>query len=113
VCAVDRIANPYPQADPTLLLYTLLERRLRPNRLPTEVGVILLDAPAAIAIGALIMADRPDDRRLHRRPRRDEPAGPASVRPRRRRRRDRPAGHGPSTRPASRCAPAPCCATAE
>lgn len=55
---IDRIANPYPQADPTLLLYTLLERRLRPGRLPTEVGVILLDAPAAIAIGALVMADR-------------------------------------------------------
>jgi electron transport complex protein RnfC len=56
---IDRVANPYPQADPTLLLYTLLERRLRPNRLPTEVGVILLDAAAAIAIGALVMADRP------------------------------------------------------
>ncbi|HEV7299145.1 MAG TPA: 4Fe-4S dicluster domain-containing protein [Tepidisphaeraceae bacterium] len=56
---LDRLSNPYPQSDPTLLLYTLLERRLRPGRLPTEVGVILLDAPAAVAIGALLLGDRP------------------------------------------------------
>src|SRR5207237_964853 len=33
----------YPQADPTLLLYTLLRRRLRPGRLPVEQGVLVLD----------------------------------------------------------------------
>jgi Na+-translocating ferredoxin:NAD+ oxidoreductase subunit C len=58
------IANDYPQADPTLLLYTLLNRRLRPGRLPTEHGVILLDAPAAMAIGRLFLADEP----MHRVP---------------------------------------------
>ncbi|HEX3355816.1 MAG TPA: 4Fe-4S binding protein [Tepidisphaeraceae bacterium] len=51
------MANDYPQADPTLLLYTLLNRRLRPGRLPTEQGVVLLDAAAAMAIGRLFLAD--------------------------------------------------------
>jgi electron transport complex protein RnfC len=41
----------YPQADPTLLIYTLLRRRLRPGRLPVEQGVFVLDAVTAIAIG--------------------------------------------------------------
>ncbi|HMB94758.1 MAG TPA: hypothetical protein VKK61_01830, partial [Tepidisphaeraceae bacterium] len=31
---VEPISNDYPQADPTLLLYQLLGRRLRPGRLP-------------------------------------------------------------------------------
>ena len=53
------IANDYPQLDPTLLLYTLLSRRLRPGRLPTEQGVIVLDAGAAWAIGRLYLADEP------------------------------------------------------
>ncbi len=43
--------NDYPQADPTILLYTLLSRRLRPGRLPSEQGVLLFDASAALAIG--------------------------------------------------------------
>jgi electron transport complex protein RnfC len=50
------IANDYPQPDPTLLLYSLLGRRLRPGRLPAEQGALVLDAAAAVAIGAL--ADR-------------------------------------------------------
>ncbi len=41
----------YPQADPTLLIYALLRRRLRPGRPPVEQGVLILDAPAAAAIG--------------------------------------------------------------
>ncbi|HEY7117195.1 MAG TPA: 4Fe-4S dicluster domain-containing protein [Tepidisphaeraceae bacterium] len=41
----------YPQADPSLLTYTLLRRRLRPGRLPVEKGVMILDAVSAIAIG--------------------------------------------------------------
>jgi electron transport complex protein RnfC len=53
------MANDYPQADPTLLLYTLLSRRLRPARLPVEQGVIVLDAAAAFAIGRLFLADEP------------------------------------------------------
>lgn len=46
------IANDYPQADPTLLLYTLLDRRLRPGRLPAEQNALVLDAAAAVAVGA-------------------------------------------------------------
>lgn len=41
----------YPQADPTLLLYSLLDRRLPPGRLPTDRGVVLVDAAAAVAVG--------------------------------------------------------------
>jgi electron transport complex protein RnfC len=53
------MANDYPQADPTLLLYTLLQRRLRPGRLPTEQGVVLLDGAAAYAIGRRLLAEEP------------------------------------------------------
>ncbi|HEY7087076.1 MAG TPA: 4Fe-4S binding protein [Tepidisphaeraceae bacterium] len=48
---VEPIINDYPQADPTILLYTMLGRRLRPLRLPTEQGALVLDAAAAIAVG--------------------------------------------------------------
>lgn len=51
--------NDYPQSDPTLLLYTLLGRRLRPRRLPTEQGVILLDAATAVALGRLVLLGQP------------------------------------------------------
>lgn len=53
------MANSYPQADPTLMLYTLLKRRLRPGRLPAEAGVILLDAAAAVAVGRLALTGAP------------------------------------------------------
>ena len=43
--------NAYPQADPTLLVWSLLSRRLRPGALPTEAGVLMLDAVAAVAAG--------------------------------------------------------------
>jgi len=48
----------YPQADPTLLIYALLRRRLRPGRLPVEQGVLVLDAPAAVAIGRAAWRDQ-------------------------------------------------------
>jgi electron transport complex protein RnfC len=48
---VVELPNHYPQADPTLLIYALTGRRLKPGALPTEQGVILLDAPAALAMG--------------------------------------------------------------
>jgi electron transport complex protein RnfC len=41
----------YPQTDPTLMLYTVGDRRLVPGRLPTDAGVMLVDAVAAIALG--------------------------------------------------------------
>jgi electron transport complex protein RnfC len=43
--------NRYPQNDPTLLVYSFLRRRLRPGHLPTELGVLVLDALAAADIG--------------------------------------------------------------
>jgi electron transport complex protein RnfC len=49
------LRNDYPQSDPTLLLYTLLGRKLKPALLPTQAGVLLLDAPAAVAIGQLLL----------------------------------------------------------
>jgi len=49
----------YPQADPTLLIYTLLRRRLRPGRLPVEQGVLVLDAVSAIAIGRAASREQP------------------------------------------------------
>jgi electron transport complex protein RnfC len=56
---VDRIINDYPQADPTLLMYTMLGRRLRPGRLPTDQGAVLLDAAAAVAVGRFALSDEP------------------------------------------------------
>jgi H+/Na+-translocating ferredoxin:NAD+ oxidoreductase subunit C len=45
------LANDYPQSDPTLLVYSLTRRRLRPGRLPTTQGVVIVDAATAWAIG--------------------------------------------------------------
>jgi H+/Na+-translocating ferredoxin:NAD+ oxidoreductase subunit C len=53
------LRNDYPQGSPTLLLYTVLGRRLHPGHLPTETGVLLLDAAAAIAVGRLVQAHEP------------------------------------------------------
>jgi Na+-translocating ferredoxin:NAD+ oxidoreductase subunit C len=54
--------NDYPQADPTLMLYTLLNRRLRPGRLPVEQGALLFDAAAAVAVGRLVLRGQKNDR---------------------------------------------------
>ncbi|MGD0541689.1 MAG: 4Fe-4S dicluster domain-containing protein [Tepidisphaeraceae bacterium] len=48
---VVELANDYPQADPTLMVYSLTNRRLRPGNLPTTQGVLVVDAAAAWAIG--------------------------------------------------------------
>jgi Na+-translocating ferredoxin:NAD+ oxidoreductase subunit C len=53
------LRSDYPQAHPTVLLHTLLERRLRPGRLPVEQGVLLLDACAAVAIGKYVLHGQP------------------------------------------------------
>jgi electron transport complex protein RnfC len=45
------LANDYPQSDPTLMVYSLTHRRLRPGNLPTARGVMVLDAAAAMAVG--------------------------------------------------------------
>lgn len=49
----------YPQADPTLLIYTLLRRRLRPGRMPVEQGVLMLDGISAIAVGRAALREQP------------------------------------------------------
>jgi Na+-translocating ferredoxin:NAD+ oxidoreductase subunit C len=49
----------YPQTDPTLMLHTLLQRRLLPGRLPTEKGTILLDAAAAVMVGRCVLYEPP------------------------------------------------------
>jgi electron transport complex protein RnfC len=43
--------NDYPQSDPTLMMYSVVERRLRPGQLPVTQKVLLLDAAAALAVG--------------------------------------------------------------
>jgi electron transport complex protein RnfC len=48
---VVEMANDYPQADPTLMVYSLTKRRLRPGNLPTTQGVLVVDAATAWAIG--------------------------------------------------------------
>lgn len=45
------LRNDYPESDPSMLLFTLLRRRLKPGRLPTDVRAVLIDAAAAIALG--------------------------------------------------------------
>jgi electron transport complex protein RnfC len=52
---VIELTNDYPQSDPTPLLYAMLARRLRPERLPTEVNTVLLDGVAAAAIGRALV----------------------------------------------------------
>lgn len=47
------LPNTYPQADPSLLIWTLLSRRLSPGHLPPEAGVVCVDAVTAVAIGAV------------------------------------------------------------
>jgi Na+-translocating ferredoxin:NAD+ oxidoreductase subunit C len=53
------IRNDYPRSDPTLLIRALTGRRLKPAHLPTQQRVLLLDAPAAVAIGLLILRGLP------------------------------------------------------
>jgi Na+-translocating ferredoxin:NAD+ oxidoreductase subunit C len=56
---VTGLADVYPQADPTLLLYSLFKRRLRPGRPPVEQGVILIDGSAALAVGRFAISQSP------------------------------------------------------
>jgi electron transport complex protein RnfC len=54
---IERMINDYPQPNPTLLLHALLRRPLRPGDLPTEAGVLLLDAAAAVGVGQALLFD--------------------------------------------------------
>jgi electron transport complex protein RnfC len=53
---VVELPNHYPQGDPAMLIYAVSEHRLRPDQLPVESGVLLLDAAAAAGV-----ADEPGD----------------------------------------------------
>ncbi|MBV8781034.1 MAG: 4Fe-4S dicluster domain-containing protein [Phycisphaerae bacterium] len=53
------LVNDYPQSDPSLLLYALLNRRLAPMRSPVDAGTIVIDAAAAIAVGNVILKGEP------------------------------------------------------
>ena len=52
------VANAYPQADPSLLAWSTLRRKLPPGRSPAESGVIVLDAVAAAAVGRIARGGR-------------------------------------------------------
>lgn len=49
----------YPLAPASLLIHRITGRRLQPSKLPPEVGVVMLDAPAALAVGRLLIHAEP------------------------------------------------------
>jgi Na+-translocating ferredoxin:NAD+ oxidoreductase subunit C len=49
----------YPLAHPSLLLHRTLGRRLPPGQMPPEVGALVFDAPAAVAIADCFFRDLP------------------------------------------------------
>jgi len=53
------LPDEYPRAHPSLLVRQTLRRRLPPDQSPTEAGVVLLDAAAALAIGRCFLFDEP------------------------------------------------------
>ena len=53
------LLNDYPQSDPTLLMYTLLRRRLKPNALPAVERVLLVDGAAAVSVGRCVLRGEP------------------------------------------------------
>jgi electron transport complex protein RnfC len=57
--AVDEVIHTYPLADPAVLVYLLRRRALRPGRLPTEQGVFVLDAAAAVTLGRFALLSQP------------------------------------------------------
>jgi electron transport complex protein RnfC len=53
------LPDEYPLAHPSLLIHRILHRRLPHRRLPTDTGVIFLDAPTAVALGRFFLHDEP------------------------------------------------------
>ena len=49
----------YPQAPPTLLIHEITGRHSRPGKLPTDNRVLVLDAPAAVAVGRCFLDNTP------------------------------------------------------
>ncbi len=59
--AISVLAMPhrYPQTDPSLAIDSLLGRRCRPGRLPTDARAIVIDAATALALGRLSLQRAP------------------------------------------------------
>ena len=53
------IVNDYPQGEATMLLLTVLNRRLKPGRSPIDQKVLLLDAAATISVGRCATREQP------------------------------------------------------
>jgi electron transport complex protein RnfC len=53
------LPDEYPLAHPSLLVHRILRRKLPQQRLPTDAGVIILDAPAAVALGRFFLHAEP------------------------------------------------------
>lgn len=53
------IRDHYPQSHPSLLIHELAGRSIGPTRLPSESGILVLDAPAAVAVGRCFLNDEP------------------------------------------------------
>jgi len=53
------LLNEYPIANASLLIKRVLGLRLLPGKLPTEVNVLLLDAPAAMAVARFFLHNEP------------------------------------------------------
>lgn len=49
----------YPLAQPSLLVRRTTGRRVPPGKLPTDAGVLMLDAPAAMAVGRCLLHSEP------------------------------------------------------
>ncbi|HEY8749927.1 MAG TPA: 4Fe-4S dicluster domain-containing protein, partial [Tepidisphaeraceae bacterium] len=53
------LPDEYPLAHPSLLTHRILHRRLPHDRLPTDAGVIFIDAPIAVALGRYFLHGEP------------------------------------------------------
>jgi len=58
-CRLIPLRGDYPQTDPALMMHTLLQRQLKPGKLPTEKGALLIDAAAAVAVGKCVLHEPP------------------------------------------------------
>lgn len=53
------LADHYPQSHPALLIHELTGRHCRPRRLPSDLGVLVVGAATAIAIGRCLLHSAP------------------------------------------------------
>ena len=56
---VVRLQDHYPQSHPSLLIHEMTGRHVRPIKLPAEGGVLVIGAPAAVAVGRCLLLDEP------------------------------------------------------